>query len=291
VSRRSLAACPPRVDKTRVIGDRYAVVMTSVVLPLAIAAGLIGLLWVSAWAGRTLGQRRRSFDGPEPAHLGAVQGAILGLLGLLLGFSFSGAMSRFVDRQDIIVREANAIGTAWLRADLLSESHRAQVRSILSRYLDERLRLFGAGSTGEGKAIERELAGIHASLWAAAIEGVRDQPTATAMVLNPVNEIADLLATRNNATHRHIPATTLIVLLACAAVSVASVSYSTAASGKSKGGDACVAARVPTAILALLIGATLWVIIDLDYPSRGVIRISDEPLREARESMAMTPGP
>ena len=104
-------------------------------------------LFVGAFAfleiGRRFGRREIARDG-EKAHtgLGAVEGALFGLLGLLIAFSFSGAMSRFDARRHLIVDEANAIGTAWLRIDLLPPAVQPELRDLFRRYLDAHLQIY-----------------------------------------------------------------------------------------------------------------------------------------------------
>src|SRR5687768_16874212 len=107
---------------------------------LLIAAGLLALPLASLEIGFRAGRRAQVESGPQSAgQLGALQGAILGLLGLLLAFSFAAAASRFLEKQDLIVEEANAIGTAALRADLLNEPHRSALRAALRDYTSHRI--------------------------------------------------------------------------------------------------------------------------------------------------------
>ena len=110
--------------------------MIAIAKDLSVAAGLVVLLLAALEAGFRAGRRAASeADGRSSGQVGAVQGALLGLLGLLLAFSFAAAGGRFLEKQDLIVQEANAIGTAWLRADLLEEPHRSELRAALQRFL------------------------------------------------------------------------------------------------------------------------------------------------------------
>jgi len=112
-------------------------------LELLIAAGLLLLTLGVSEVGFRVGRRAKAkvpeADSPQ---LGTVQGAILGLLGLLLGFSFAAAGGRFIERHDLIVAEANAIGTASLRADLFDEPYRGQYRKLLRDYTTNRMAMF-----------------------------------------------------------------------------------------------------------------------------------------------------
>lgn len=120
--------------------------MIPIIQDISIAAGLLLLLLVALEAGFRIGRRATGgADASLSSQVGAIQGALLGLLGLLLAFSFAAAGARFLERQDLIVQEANAIGTAYLRADLLDEPHRSELRAALRRYTENRIEI-SAGS-------------------------------------------------------------------------------------------------------------------------------------------------
>src|SRR5215813_9733585 len=106
--------------------------MFEVCVAIAILGGLLISIEIGFRVGRHAAERN---DALASGQIGAIQGATLGMLALLLGFSFAGAAARFLERQDLIVTEANAIGTAYLRADLLDEPYRAQLRACLARYV------------------------------------------------------------------------------------------------------------------------------------------------------------
>lgn len=112
-------------------------------LEIGFAVAILLLLLACLEAGFRGGRRAATTAGDAAggSQLGAVQGAALGLLGLLLGFSFGGAASRFMERQRLIVREANAIGTAYLRAELLDEPCKSELRRTLADYLTHRIRV------------------------------------------------------------------------------------------------------------------------------------------------------
>ena len=115
---------------------------------------------------------------------------------MLLAFSFAAAGARFVERQDLIVQEANAIGTAYLRADLLEESQASELRSALRRYTEHRVALSRHLRNVLSAADLEEVARLQARIWRAARAGVAARPGALVSVLPPVNELIDLHATR-----------------------------------------------------------------------------------------------
>src|SRR6476619_7702598 len=114
--------------------------MAFTLVSILIAVGLFGGMLLMQVVGRRLGERERRID-PDGKHDGAMaaEAAVVGLLGLLVAFTFSGAGSRFDSRRNLIVDEANAIGTAWLRIDLLPPDRQQPVRDLFRKYVDARL--------------------------------------------------------------------------------------------------------------------------------------------------------
>ncbi len=242
------------------------------IFEFSLAIVLIVSMWIALEVGRRVGIRAK-LGGTEVAQLGTMQAAILGMLALLLGLSFSGATSRFVDRQDVLVREANAISTAYLRTELLPPPHAESLRAHLRDYTAARLELFESIGDARSTEINQRLATIQSSLWSAALRAVSDNPTLTVIILPPLNEIFDLLSVRNAATHRHLPALVLFLLFSSALAAMATVGYGL---GLSKNRH-----HLAAGALCLLISVSLWTTIDLDFPRVGLIQISDAPLRAA----------
>jgi len=242
---------------------------------LFIGVGLFVALFVAVEAGYRIGRRRAAMgDGVGGGgQVGAIQGAMLGLLGLLLGFSFAGAASRFIERQELIVQEANAIGTAYLRADVIPEPHASELRQGLADYVAHRLEASKHLAKGFPPNFGAEIAAFHARMWNAAREGVLARPAMAVAVLDPVNEVIDLHSTRMAAGRKHLPKVVLGLLIACSLLSMAVIGY-----GCGIGGGT----RWPwlNASLAVLIAAALWTTIDLDHPRAGLIRLSDAPLEQ-----------
>jgi hypothetical protein len=242
-----------------------------VIEEILVCAALFGLLLASLEAGFRAGRRTaRDEDARAGGQVGALQGAILGLLGLLLAFSFAAAGARFLERQDLIVAEANAIGTSFLRADLLDEPHRSQLRAALRRYTEHRIQLSAQLRGGLEPSALQEIERLHAHIWSAAVAGVGARPASALAVLAPVNEVIDLHSTRVGAGRKHLPLLVLGLLIACSALAVGVIGYGCGMGGRR---------RAPmTMSLALLIGSALWITIDLDHPRGGLMRLSDAPL-------------
>jgi len=246
--------------------------MSPVVNDLAAALALSTLVLSSLEVGFRLGRRAAAdSDRNAPGQIGSIQGALLGLLGLLLAFSFSAAGSRFLERQDLIVREANAIGTAFLRADLLDEPHRNELRTSLQRYTEHRLRLSETSGATLGPKTVIEIERFHTDIWTAAIQGVAARPQSILAVLDPVNEVIDVHSLRLAAMRKHLPGLVLGLLISASSLAIGAIGYGCGLGGRR---------RAPfTITLALLIGSSLWITIDLDHSREGLLRLNDAPLK------------
>jgi hypothetical protein len=243
-----------------------------IISDLLVAAGLLAVLLVALDTGFRAGRRgAREDDSRAGAQVGAIQGAMLGLLGLLLAFSFAAAGGRFLERQDLIAEEANAIGTAYLRTDLLDEPHRSELRAALQRYTEHRIQASGRLRRGLLPADAEEIQRLHTRIWAAASAGVAAKPAAMLGVLPPVNEVLDLHSTRLFAGKKRLPMIVLGLLVVCSLLSIGSIGYGCGLGGRR---------RAPlTVALTLLMGAALWITIDLDRPRAGLLQLSDAPLK------------
>lgn len=244
------------------------------------AAGILASLLVALELGFRAGRRATADTDPRAAgQVGAIQGAVLGLLGLLLAFSFAAAGARFLERQDLIVQEANAIGTAYLRADLLDDPHRTDLRSALRRYTEHRIELSTRLRSGISTDAAAEIESLHARMWAAAVAGVAAKPAFMVGVLPPINEVIDLHSTRLAAGAKHLPMLVMGLLVSSSLLAVAVIGYGCGTGGRR---------RAPlTVSLALLIGIALWITIDLDHPRAGLLQLNDAPL----QALKFTPGP
>jgi hypothetical protein len=242
---------------------------------LGILASLVGALEGGYRMGARSAKRR---EAPGGGQIGAIQGAVLGLLGLLLGFSFAGAAGRFIERQDMIAQEANAIGTAYLRGDMLDEPHRTALRDALTRYVDARLAAAPTLRAGLSLELKRQVAEQHGQIWSAASSGARQKPESMVAVLTPVNEVIDIHALRVAGGRKHLPWLLMGLLIACSCLAMATMGY-----GCGLAGRRC---AMMTGALAVLVAAALWTTVDLDYGRVGLIQHSELPLQELRESMA-----
>ena len=254
--------------------------MTFTLKALLLAVGLFAAMVILQELGRRFALRRAARD-PEGARAGAgvVDGAIFALLGLLIAFTFSGAASRFDERRKLIVEEANAIGTAYLRIDVLPAAVRADLRESFRRYLDARLAVYRALPDLDAVKVERARADrLQQEIWSKAVAASAGSPAAV-LVLPALNQMIDITTTRTMAGQAHPPAIIFVLLCGLALL------------GALLAGDAMAAAKkrdwVHMAAYAFAVAGAVYVILDLEFPRLGFIRVDafDAVLVELRASM------
>jgi hypothetical protein len=174
------------------------------------------------------------------------------------------------------VKEANAIGTAWLRCELLPENQKNEVRELLRRYIKQRIAIYDSRNLNEAMIAVRESEDLQNKMWPVVSEAAKASPVLAAPVLDPFNEMIDAHRSRVAAGRRHLPFLLMTLLLACSSVSVGTVGYSCGISGKRN--------ILLTTAFAFLIAATLWAIVDLDHPNKGLIRTGQQPMLDLQKS-------
>jgi hypothetical protein len=248
------------------------------VLAIGLFLGILLLLEI----GRRFGLRRLAQDS-EGARTGlsVVEGAVFGLMGLLLAFTFSGAASRFDARRQLVVEEANAIGTAYLRLDLLPESARSALRESFRRYVEARLEVYR--KLPDVVAAKQELShatALQGHIWSQAVAACQEAPQPATMLLLPsLNAMIDITTTRTMAAQIHQP-TAIFALLSVLVLSSALLAGYTMAGHHPR-------SWTHTLAFAAIMAVTVYVILDLEYPRLGLIRVDavDQVLVELRESI------
>ncbi len=218
-------------------------------------------------------------DTARKGEIGGIQGALLGLLGLLLGFTFAMAVGRYQARRDLVVKEANAIGTTFLRASLLPEAHRAPVEDLLRRYVEARL-TFQPLAADPVKLAEglRVSADIQRQLWQHAVAVAREMPTPiVATFIITLNETIDAEAERIAAGRDRIPGTVWLLLLTVASLGCITSSYIAGADGARS--------VFSSIVFPLLVAVVIILIFDLADPRRGFIQITQEPLVDLQQAI------
>lgn len=245
------------------------------------------LLVASTEVGFRVGARARARRGDEEKIVSTLQGALLALVGLLLAFTFGMANSRFEARKELVVQEANDIGTAWLRTGLLPDPEKGQSREILRQYLSERVQFYSdamrVGNPGEFRVfLERSARQLDAAWNVAVAAAERSRGDhMVALYVEALNTTIDTHSSRIAAATNHVPETTLLLLAALTAGAAWSVGHSAGLSGRRH--------VVSTTTFNLLIVLVIVVILDIDRPRRGWIQVSQAPLIELLESLPPTP--
>jgi hypothetical protein len=174
---------------------------------IGVATFFFGACFASLFIGRFLGKRLKQLRGlgDLSEHIGMMQGAMLGLLGLLLGFSFSGASSRFIDRQQLIVREANAISSAYQFIETFASPDKEQLQSMMRAYASKRAELAAESNPAAWDSLNAELETMQDTIWSACVKAPSITPGSIAVVLKTFNDVSDLHAERKAASHMHLP--------------------------------------------------------------------------------------
>jgi hypothetical protein len=251
--------------------------LASLWVELLLAAALFGGMLLALELGYVFGRRAKSRRGEEIRELGTFQGAVFGLLGLLLGFTFAGAQSRFVARQDLLVEHANAIGTAYLRVDLLDDPYRSELHTLLRQYTAYGIEGFEQTHRGRSAAARAQATALQPKIWSAAVAGVRARPQFAVVVLLPLNEVIDLQTTRTEAMRRHLPWLVFALIIACSLLAFLLVGYSSGIAGHRN--------RWFTHTVLFLVVGMLWATIDLDFPHRGLIRMNQDAMLELQSGL------
>jgi len=238
----------------------------------------LGLVLLCVEIGYRLGrlQRKRSHDEKE-APVGAMVGAILGLLAFFLAFTFGMAASRFDDRRKMVLEEANAIGTCYLRAELLPGDDGPAIRQLLRDYTDARL----AGIHGyRFNAAKQKSETIHEQLWKfmRPLAEKHQSSTIVALFIQSLNDVIDIHSKRIMIGARsRIPPTIWVALYLVTVLSMVALGYHAGLSGTS---------RSPAIlVLAFCFSAVMLLILDLDRPQEGMLTVSQTSMIELRQSM------
>lgn len=246
------------------------------------ALGLFGGMILMVEIGRRAGLRWRArLMAGGAAGVGAVEAAVFALLGLLLAFTFQGAAARFDVRRGLIVEEANNIGTAWLRIDVLPASAQPAMRELFRQYLDSRLETYRKIS--DPVAVRAELARtaqLQNEIWQHAIASHRDGTQPVGVLLLPaLNQMFDIVTTRAMAIRTHPP---LIVFIMLAILALASAFLAGHGMAGSK-----VRSWLHSIGFALILTVTVYVIMDMEFPRLGFVRVDsfDEVLVTLRQGM------
>lgn len=248
---------------------------------LFVVALLLGLSEVGYRIGLGLFVKH---DDARRSQISGVQGAMLGLLGLLLGFTFSMGVNRYELRRDLVLKEANTIGTTYLRAGLLPETHREAVRELLRRFVDVRVKYqqvsYDRVQIAEGLRLGME---IEQQLWQHAEAAAKEAPTPiTSTFIVTLNELIDTDAERITSHRNSIPGAVWILLILVAACGCLVTSYGAGAQGARS--------AFSSVLLPMLISVVIVMIFDLMHTHQGVVSINQQPMLDLQKSMQPVAG-
>ncbi|HSQ12260.1 MAG TPA: hypothetical protein VLM90_04550 [Candidatus Deferrimicrobium sp.] len=258
--------------------------MNHTTLVLLVTVGLfLGMLLLMEIGRRTGIQRIKEDSGSGAPGIGAIDGAVFAVLGLLMAFTFAGATARFDTRRQLIVEETNDIGTAYLRIDLLAADAQPVLRESFSQYLDARIEVYRKlPDIDAAKAFLEKANQLQKQIWRQAVGASRAQgasPAAPMLLLPALNAMFDITTTRTVATLTHPPTIVFVMLFGLALVA------------SLLAGHGMTASRVRSWFhmvgFALVVAAVVYVILDIEYPRLGLIRIDafDQTLIDLRNSM------
>jgi len=247
----------------------------------SIVSALVVLMLLALEVGFRSGRRRQPSKPEVITQANAVLTSMLGLLALLLAFTFSAALQRYEDRSQTVVAEANAIGTTYLRARLLQGSMPDEVQALLRRYLDVRIQEGRVDAT-EPKLHESLLQRtqlMQAEMWSQALRAAEvDKNVVTSgLFIQSLNDLIDTSVTRNAALNRQVPEVVLLLTFATVVLTTATLGYASGVAGH----------RVTLAafVMVTLIAMVAYLIMDLDRPRRGAIRVSHESMLSLQQAI------
>ena len=248
-------------------------------LGLLVFAVVGGAAAVGVLAGRYL--RRHTERYREP--VGALQGALLGVVGLILAFGLSLAVGRYQDRRADLVADANTIGTAYLRAQTIAEPQRSHSLTLLRRYNDLAIRItYEIPGSAAIRATSAEQGQLQRALWRLAGESLNAHPrdSAPRLYVDSLNDMIDQQTVRLAGLNNRVPGAVLWLELLGAALALGLLALYISMLGKG---------LIPIAAAAVIVSFLVLVTFDLDRPTRGLITIPASPLLAEKRTMSLPP--
>jgi hypothetical protein len=259
----------------RVVVDLYDYSLLTI--SLVGVAAILAAVEIGRWLGVHVGDQ-------EDDNVSTLEGATIGLMALVVGFTFAMSLSRFETRRDAILAEANAIGTTALRARLLPEPHRKEVLELLRDYAKVRLDLtqHPVTPTDLVAAIQKSNA-LQEKLWqqAEAMTVIDRSVVPTGLFIQTLNEMIDDQAKRLAAFRNRVPNVVQLALFGIAIIASGFAGYATGLDKRRS--------RLPVYVMGLLAGAVILLILDLDRPGAGFIEVSQQPMIDTASSIAGFP--
>src|SRR5580692_10725219 len=246
--------------------------------PIYVFGLSLAVLWFSAWTGAYFRKRRRQpVKDEERQDYSVVEGATLTLLGLIIGFSFSMAISRYDQRKNCEEAEANAIGTEYVRADLLPAVEAAKVRTLLRDYVNQRILFYNTRDRDKLRQINADTAQLQSSLWSAVRAPALVQPSMlSSLILSGMNEVLNSQGYTQAAWWNRIPTAAWALMGAIGICCNLLIGY----------GSRRIEARpILFVVTPLVVSISFFLIADIDSPRGGVIRVAPQNLASLAQSL------
>jgi hypothetical protein len=246
--------------------------------PLLIFAVFLLTFWVAAWIGASIRQRKQQQGEEDRDEFMFVLGGTLTLLGLIIGFTFSMAISRYDQRKDYEEQEANAIGTEYVRADLLPPADAVKVRALLKIYLDQRILQYKTRDGRRLRQIDAQIAKLQTEMWSAVAKpGAGQLSPVTSLAVAGMNDVLNSQGYTQAAWWNRIPLAAWVLMISISIFCNLLVGYG--AHGKSK---------LLFLVLPIALSVSLFLIADIDSPRSGLIRVHPQNLESLAESLTST---
>jgi hypothetical protein len=231
--------------------------------------------WIAAWVGAWFRARQRPGAEDIRGDFAFILGGALTLLGLIVGFTFSMAVSRYDQRKNYEEQEANAIGTEYVRADLLPSADAGKVRGLLKSYLDQRILAYTTRGAVDRRQLDARTARLQAELWSALVGPATAAPTPVmALVVGGMNDVLNSQGYTQAAWWNRIPRAAWTLVFTISIFCNLLVGY--VAHGRS---------AILFLILPIALSTSFFLIADIDTPLGGVIRVWPQNLMTLADSL------
>jgi hypothetical protein len=247
--------------------------------PFLISVVSFLLMWLAARLGTYLRIRRQNLEESELQDLDVVTAATLTLLGLIIGFSFSMAVSRYDQRKNYEEAEANAIGTEYVRADLLPPADGERVRTLLGKYLDQRVLFYRTRDSSQLQQVDAATTQLESDLWSAVRGPAEAKPTPVlALAVAGMNDVLNSQGYTQAAWWNRIPMAAWGLMAAIAVCCNLLIGYSAHQTRRR---------AVRFFVLPLVVSISFFLIADIDSPRGGIIRVKPQNLISLAQSLKM----
>jgi hypothetical protein len=256
------------------VGDQGLLLLGAVLLALLLAAKEIGYAAARRWAPRQI------IDDTKRAAIGLITGGMLALLAFLLAIALSVADRRYEARRSVVLAEANAIGTAWLRADVQDSEAGMTIQRLLESYAEVRIEavVARAGAPDKRSQILERTAALQDEIWTIAGAVAQDAPTPiSAQLLASLNEVFDLALSQRQAFSAQVPVHVLRLLVYASLLAVAALGYHLGMLGSRQ--------FAMSTLLILMWASSMVLIADISRSGQGLVGVSANPLIWTLEQM------